>query len=138
MILIAACIVCIVAAFAFGMNVAHSDPMHACRKLGSFCLMFVLVVVACSLKPRGCNMTLDDATPTEESVTALFVQCFTYKDASMQMFGQDSDLDNVMTDGGGIRPKWPTCHNKYKLKWHKCEMQEFKKAITTEFSCRKP
>jgi hypothetical protein len=67
-------------------------------------------------------MTLDDETPTEESVRHLLVQCFTYKDVSMQMFGDESDLDNVMTDSGGITSKWPKCHNKYKLKWHNCDM----------------
>lgn len=136
--LIAACIVCIVGVFAFGMYVPDSDPSYAPRKLGSFWVMLVLVIVACSLQPRSCNMTLGDETPTDESVRQLLVQCFTYKDASMQMFGDESDLDNVMTDSGGIASKWPQCHNKYKLKWHKCDMQEFKKAIRTEFSCRKP
>ena len=136
---IAACIVCIVGAFAFGMYVAHSDPMYPCLKLGCLWAMFLLVIFTCAaLEPRGCNMRLGDETPTEESVRQLLVQCFTYKDASMQMFGEESDLDNVMTDSGGITSKWPKCHNKYKLRWHKCDMQEFKKAIRTEFSCRKP
>jgi hypothetical protein len=105
------------------------------RKVSALALLVLLGIVAvCFIPPHTCEEQHDVATAkTLDNHITFHLELV---DHFADLYGPYSDITNVRTPDGGIKPKHANCYDAKRHKWNPCDKQQIKAMIKKEFSCK--
>jgi len=124
------CVVFMVATWVWGFS-----TKNAFRKYSALALLVLLGIVAvCFIPPHTCEQQHDDATA--ETLARHMIFHLQLVDHFTELYGPSSDITNVRTPDGGIKPMHANCYDANRHEWNPCDKKQMKDMMKKEFSCK--